>query len=232
MESGVLILDGALSGAENMARDEALLGQVSASGQPTLRLYRWSPATLSLGYFQKLEDVADARALARHGLGWTRRVTGGGAILHDAELTFSLTLPSGHAWLKGTVDDSYKAVTRPLIEVLRARGVAADFRGECQSRKTANCFAGAACADLTLGGQKVFGSAQRRREGATLTHGSLLFEIRHDLWREVFGERLGSGFTALREQGADTRGLEEALVESYGQALGLSWQREEGKALF
>jgi len=208
------------------------LGKVSQSGRPTLRFYRWSPPTLSLGYFQKLEDVADARALARRGLGWTRRMTGGGAILHDIELTYSLTLPSAHPWLKGSVDDSYRAITQPLLDVLKARGVAADFRGECQSRKAANCFAGAACADLTLAGQKVFGSAQRRREGATLTHGSLLFEIRHELWREVFSERLGTGFTSLQEQGADSSGMEDALTESYGQALGLSWQVQEGKALF
>ncbi len=232
MESGVLILDGALSGAENMARDELLLGRVSQDGLPTLRFYRWSPPTLSLGYFQNLEDVADARVLARHGIAWTKRMTGGGAILHDSELTYSLTLPSAHPWLKGTVDDSYKAITQPLLKVLKARGVAANFRGECQSRKTPNCFAGSACADLTIDGKKIFGSAQRRREGATLTHGSLLFEIRHDLWREVFGERVGSGFSSLREAGADTRGIEEDLVQSYGQALDLSWHKEEGKALF
>jgi lipoate-protein ligase A len=193
-------LDGAFAGAENMARDRALLERAIAGEGPFLRIYAWVRPTLSLGYFQALDDVAEAGAAARLGVDVVRRFTGGGAILHDREVTFSVALPAWHAWAKLDVNASYLAVTQPLLKLLRDHGVEARFRGgDGPSVKAPHCFAGAACPDITVAGRKLFGSAQRRRQGALLQHGSLLLDIDAPLWSGVFGPRLGDGYISLAQ---------------------------------
>lgn len=192
--------DGPLPGAENMARDLALLERAIAGEGPFLRVYRWARPTLSLGYFQREEDVAEAGAAARLGVDVVRRFTGGGAILHHRELTYAVVLPASHPWALLGVNDSYLEITRPLLTLLRSRGVEVRYRGEeTQAVKAANCFAGTACPDLVAEGRKLFGSAQRRRQGAVLQHGSLLLDIDPGLWAGVFGPRIGSGFISLAE---------------------------------
>jgi len=196
----IFIADGALPGAENMARDQALLERAITGEGPLLRVYGWRGPTLSLGYFQDEAAVAEAGAAQRLGVDLVRRFTGGGAILHHHEVTFALAVPPAHPWAALGVDDSYLALTRPLLGVLGAAGVEAAFRGGAvPAHKAANCFAGAACPDLVHGGRKLFGSAQRRRRGAVLQHGSLLLDLDLELWRGIFGPRLGQGFTSLAE---------------------------------
>lgn len=194
------ISDGALPGAENMDRDLALLERAIAGEGPFLRVYRWARPTLSLGYFQREEDVAEAGAAARLGVDVVRRFTGGGAILHHRELTFAVALPASHPWARLGVNESYLEITRPLLTLLRSRGVEARFRGDATTDvKAINCFAGSACPDLVVGDRKLFGSAQRRREGAVLQHGSLLLDIDRELWVAMFGSRVGDGFISLAQ---------------------------------
>ena len=190
------------------------------AGVPTLRLYSWAEPTLSLGYFQKLEDVADKAFMDANGVGLCRRPTGGGAILHDRELTFSLCLPASHPALQGSINDSYLALTQPLLDVLKSLGLPASFRGDCATSKTPNCFAGSACPDLVVGGKKIFGSAQRRKENAVLMHGSLLFEVREALWQGVFRGHFGSGFAGVGHAGEDWESL---LKTAYSRALELDF---------
>lgn len=204
-----------------MEFDAWLLQAVAESGEGVLRLYRWQRPTLSLGYFQKLEDVADAAFMSSRGVDLVKRPTGGGAILHDQELTFSLCLPLAHQALQGSINDSYVNLTRPLLDVLRKLNISATFRGECPSSKPANCFAGAACPDLVVDGKKVFGSAQRRKDKAVLMHGSLLFEIDEALWRGVFAGNIGGGFAGVGHAGENWESL---LKEAYGAALGLDFK--------
>ncbi|MES2202025.1 MAG: lipoate--protein ligase family protein [candidate division FCPU426 bacterium] len=223
MDAGYFLDSGALSGAENMAIDAALLKVAAAEQRVILRLYRWSRPTLSLGYFQKLDEVADPGFVAARAVEVVRRPTGGGAILHDDEMTFSLAMPAGHSALACSVDESYLALTRPLLELIRMRGIDAKFRGEATvPLKGINCFSGSACPDVVVGGDKVFGSAQRRRDNAVLMHGSLILGIDWPLWRGVFGQRLGQGFASLPQ----LSGLDWAaeMQKAYGNALGLSWE--------
>lgn len=192
--------DGPLPGAENMSRDLALLDRAVAGQGPFLRVYAWERPTLSLGYFQKEEQVLEAGAAARLGVDVVRRFTGGGAILHHLEVTFAVAVPAAHPWASLDVNGSYLEITRPLLSLLQARRVNARYRGgDAPTVKAQNCFAGSACPDLVVKGRKLFGSAQRRREGAILQHGSLLLDIDLDLWRAVFGPRLGEGFISLAE---------------------------------
>lgn len=157
-----------------MGRDEAVLRAVGAGEQPpTLRLYGWQPPCLSLGYGQRSADVDFARATA---LGWevVRRPTGGRAILHTDELTYSVTLPAGHPLAAGSVIESYRRISAALLNALQRLGAQA-----VADRQTAAQEAGAVCFEtpshyeVTVGGRKLIGSAQVRRFGGVLQHGSL-----------------------------------------------------------
>ena len=155
----------------NMGLDEALLFSVGAP--VTLRLYTWSPDTLSLGYFQALEDVpAAGRAGAL-----VRRITGGGAIHHAAELTFSIAAPLEHPLYRGPVAGSYERVHALVAAALARHGVMARERGEGRLESdregTGMCFHESTAQDLVWDARKGVGSAQRRREGRVLHHGSI-----------------------------------------------------------
>jgi len=154
-----------------MALDEALL--LARDAPPTLRLYTWSPAALSLGYFQRFADVpAAARAGAL-----VRRATGGGAIWHERELTFSVAADAAHPLYAGPIADSYERVHAAVADALRPLGVDATLRGERSLRSdradTGMCFHVSTPLDLVWDERKGVGSAQRRTGGRVLHHGSI-----------------------------------------------------------
>jgi lipoate-protein ligase A len=159
------------SPAFNMGLDEALLE--SSDAAPTLRFYSWKPATLSLGYFQRVADVPaaqDARSLVR-------RITGGGAIHHQHELTFSIAVALDHPLYRGTTAESYERVHGAIASALRRFGVAPELRGarELASERagTGMCFHRSSELDLVWNDRKGVGSAQRRKRGRVLHHGSI-----------------------------------------------------------
>lgn len=161
-------------GPTQMARDEAL-HESAARGGSSMRFYRWSEPTLSLGYFQRADErLADPKLAA---LPWVRRASGGAAILHHApyELTYSLALPADAA--KIPAGDSWICrVHHALRDGLRARGlgVRAVVCGEEQKLGDFLCFLHHTPGDLVLAGAKVVGSAQRKQHGALLQHGTIL----------------------------------------------------------
>jgi lipoyl(octanoyl) transferase len=173
-------------GAWNMAVDEVLMEVVAADGVAALRFYEWSEPTLSLGYFQAAAD----RRLHSPSLACplVRRSSGGGAILHDRELTYSLAIPTGHPWA-ANAERLYIATHEALAAALKSLGVAASPRGEAShagnseaNRETPPpllCFQRRAVGDLLIGETKIAGSAQRRRRGAVLQHGSILLAASH-----------------------------------------------------
>ncbi|HPD30097.1 MAG TPA: lipoate--protein ligase family protein [Phycisphaerae bacterium] len=177
------ISDGPADGPVNMARDEAILLSVSEGGAPpTLRFYRWSPPTVSLGYFQSYSDYA-ALPPPAGGLPVVRRLTGGGAILHDLELTYSLVLPSNHPLLPacgaaGLYDVVHDAFARFLtnLGVSVIKGPSAS--GGASHRGPFFCFDRHNRFDLLTDGRKIMGSAQRRLRTAILQHGSLILDNR------------------------------------------------------
>lgn len=159
------------SGAWNMAFDEALLLDGLAHGRGHLRFYRWEGPTLSLGYFQKPEERDPALAE----LPAVRRLSGGGAILHDDEWTYSCVVPAGHPITRRPVE-LYDLVHAAVVEVLSSRGFEVAPRGAAAAHGASPflCFGRGDERDLVCRGHKVLGSAQRRRRGAILQHGSLL----------------------------------------------------------
>jgi lipoate-protein ligase A len=174
MDHARLISDPALPGAWNMAVDQALLAAVASTGRPVLRFYRWTPPTLSLGYFQSIADRESHRPSASCPV--VRRATGGGAILHHRELTYSLCLPTGNrlAWESRSL---YQAVHQSLIDVLGEWGLAAAMVSESNGNDAGTpflCFQRRSPGDVLLGPSKICGSAQRRSGTALLQHGSIL----------------------------------------------------------
>ena len=170
--------DPALDGPVNMARDEALMHSVGdRASPPTLRLYQWNAPTISLGYFQAFSDLGSLSEALR-GLPVVRRLTGGGAILHDLELTYSVELPVKHALVSGKPNRLYALVHDALIASLSALGVRAARCGQTDDsgprRGPFFCFARRHEFDVLVGSDKIAGSAQRRTRDAILQHGSII----------------------------------------------------------
>ncbi|MGB0715462.1 MAG: lipoate--protein ligase family protein [Phycisphaerae bacterium] len=181
-----------------MARDELLMQRANEpSYVPTLRLYEWEP-TISLGYFQRFEDVQHQDQSVAE-LPVVRRLTGGGAILHDFELTYSIILPVDHPLVAGKPNQLYELAHDAIIRFLEKEGMAAHRNGETDDSGAAKgpffCFARRHALDVLIGDDKIAGSAQRRTRTALLQHGSLI---------------LGRRFTA--QPSAEINQPHEALV--------------------
>jgi lipoate-protein ligase A len=164
-------------GAWNMAVDEAILEAMDREDSlPTLRLYAWEPACLSLGYAQPLADV-DMERLNTCGWEVVRRPTGGRAVLHTDELTYSVIAPLKEPRVAGSLLDSYQRLAGALTEALRrlALNVEIQEKAETPSVQNANpvCFEVPSAFEITVDGKKLIGSAQARRREGVLQHGSL-----------------------------------------------------------
>ncbi len=164
------------SGAENMALDEALMSRARESGEWVMRVYGWSSPTISLGRNQTARGRYDLDRIRARRLGVVRRPTGGRAILHDREITYSVTAPVAGA---GDLRQSYERINRLLLAALRDLGVdarVADRAKRAAGPGMAPCFDEPSEGELVTGGRKLAGSAQWRVDGALLQHGSILVE--------------------------------------------------------
>lgn len=174
-----LIEDPPLDGYRNMAVDEALLESCAsrAAGFPCLRLYSFHPACLSLGFSQPAEGAVDPSWCRSHGIDIARRPTGGRAVLHDAEVTYAVVGRYGEPPFPATVLDSYCVISRGLIAGFASLGLrAAVTAGEKPAGPGAGgavCFAEPTRHEIASGEFKIAGSAQARRRGAFLQHGSI-----------------------------------------------------------
>jgi len=200
-----LLVDAPLVGAWNMAVDEVLLDGVAAgTTPPTIRFYGWNPPCLSLGYFQPF-DVVDVDGCRALGVDVVRRPTGGRAILHDRELTYSVALPAPVLGQDGGVLPSYYRLSLVLQDGLRRLGVPATLAPESARSSAAHgpvCFDRPSAHEILLHGRKLVGSAQTRRGGGLLQHGSILNEPRIDKLMACLH----------RTDGAGSRGLEDGVA--------------------
>ena len=163
-------------GAWNMAVDEAVLEHVGRrESLPTLRLYAWEPACLSLGYAQPYADVDEVRLRER---GWevVRRPTGGRAILHTDELTYSVIAPTDEPAVAGPLLESYNRLAVALLAAVHSIGLPVEMKEvSSPNHETPNpvCFEVPSAYEITVEGKKLIGSAQARRKEGVLQHGSL-----------------------------------------------------------
>ncbi|MCK5139155.1 MAG: lipoate--protein ligase family protein [Thermodesulfovibrionia bacterium] len=189
---------GFLSGYENMAIDEAVFKSCQqGKSLPTIRLYGWTPPAVSLGYFQKAEKSVNLEACKRRGVDVVRRLSGGRAVLHDRELTYSLICPEKTPPFGNTILETYKTISMCLISALKNLNLDAKWVTSKDKHssfrhlndKTVSCFSSPSWYEITVEGKKICGSAQKRGGGVWMQHGAILLE--HDI--EMLVEVLKSG---------------------------------------
>jgi lipoate-protein ligase A len=172
-----LLLSPPASGAWNMAVDEAILQSIGQKQSlPALRLYAWQPPCLSIGYAQPCSDIDQSR-LHHLGWDWVRRPTGGRAILHTDEFTYSVIAPANEPRLAGSVLESYLRLSKALLSALFSLGIPAfanplNPSSSSQADRTI-CFEIPSNYEIVVNGKKLIGSAQARRQDGVLQHGSL-----------------------------------------------------------
>ena len=227
---------GAQAGDYNMALDAALAHRRKCN-EPILRVFKWQPDCISLGYHQKVEEV-DLGKCRQAGIDVARRPTGGRAILHAQELTYSVVIPATHAWFEILPLDIYRRLSEAIAAGLRHLGAAVNFApGEklhVDGRPLRMaCFASAARNELLAAGKKIVGSAQRRFRQGILQHGSILLDQAHDQLpefltgtaseREIERRRLEDHTTTLRQVCARAVNFDETM-SALRRGFAETWQ--------
>ena len=237
------------TGAWNMAADESILEHIHrGQSRPTLRLYSWNPPCLSLGHAQSFKDV-DVERLKSHGWDVVRRVTGGRAILHTDELTYSVTGSAEEPVLSGGVLESYNRLAQALLYAVQSLSVPVEINEEVGhagsvTQQNPVCFEVPSTYEITVNGKKLIGSAQARKKEGVLQHGSLpltgdltricealVFE--DESARQTAKERLLTRATTVKSVlGVETswESAAQAFVNGFETKLGIQFEREEMSA--
>lgn len=165
---------------ENMSIDEALFNSACNSGVPVLRLYGWAPATVSLGFAQRSAEALDFVEVARRHIAWVRRPTGGRAVLHDMEVTYSVSVPESDPLYGMGLEASYEWLCQPIVTALGSLGIHAELAPHGSSGfSSASCFTAPGTTDILARRRKLVGSAQMRTRKGFLQHGSVI--LKNDL---------------------------------------------------
>jgi len=228
-----LLDSGPSSGAENMRIDERLLREAS-DGEivPTLRFYTWDPPAVSLGRFQEERTAVNAEACKRLGVGIVRRTTGGRAVLHHRELTYSIVSRTDNPLFPKSVLGAYKVIATGLQACLLNLGIQADIVSRPSRHAVSSprhpkdpaCFSSPSWYEIVADNRKIVGSAQRRLPGAFLQHGSILID--HD---PVFEAELIPGGSRGRAAGiahvlgrsVSPEEVVKAFTNGFSDALGI-----------
>jgi lipoate-protein ligase A len=228
---------GAHIGAYNMAIDEELLAQAQAGEQtPVLRFYTWDPAAVSIGRFQKIGVAVDADACERHGIDIVRRITGGRAVLHYRELTYSIIARADDPLFPANVLGTYKLIAAGLLQGLKNLGIPAEMvsrssRHAALVKKNAKdpaCFSSPSWYEILVHGRKIIGSAQRKLSGAFLQHGSILMDYDPALEAEVIhGGGNNDVVTSIRQElGRDVslEAVKFGFIKGFSEALAIDFE--------
>ncbi|MGI6628227.1 MAG: lipoate--protein ligase family protein [Bacillota bacterium] len=241
-----LLSHGPMKGRYNMSVDEAIQnacrrGEVG----PTLRFYQWEPACLSLGHFQDVTREVNFQNLKDLGIDLVRRSTGGKAVLHDDELTYSIVIPERD--LPGTILETYQELSKALLDGLRALGIPAEMAAlehgvtarDPRFRQAA-CFSAPSWYEIVAYEKKITGSAQVRRGGIILQHGSIPFEIdfhklvkclktsseEHARRAEAMLSRKSAGLSQVWGSEVSRQELESALILAFESVF--DWDLDKG----
>lgn len=221
------LLSEPMDGVTNMALDEALMLRAAQCGEGVFRVYAWSSPTLSFGRNQRARDQYDVAAAGARGIGFVRRPTGGRALLHHREITYSATLP-----VSSPTDSraAYDFINEVLIDGLGRLGVPVERASGTMAIPPGirPCFDIPAERELALGGRKLVGSAQWRHDGALLQHGSILVRDDQQVIASLMREPMAVSLAATladrmgREPTVEEAGavLRDALRDRTGAAVG------------
>jgi len=163
MEQWRLLKTGFKNAYSNMAIDKAILVAASEGKvPPTVRFYGWNPPAISLGYFQSVTDEVDIQACGRFGVEYVRRITGGGAVFHEKELTYSIVVPESHPAIPKNIMESYGRICGAVMHGLSHLGIDSEY---------------APINDIITGGRKISGNAQTRKYQTVLQHGTVMMDV-------------------------------------------------------
>ncbi len=221
MEKWRLLVHGARDAFTNMAIDESLL----ISGKPTIRFYKWKPSAISIGYFQGIEEEVNLKECEKHGIDVVRRISGGGAVFHDekGEITYSLIAPE--EMLPENILASCDKICSSIAHGLGYMGADAEF---------------SPLNDIVVNGRKISGSAQTRRQGNVLQHGTILIDLNAELMFSLLNvsakkiedkgiKKASKRVTCLQAEVGEVNENEliKALVRGFEEGFGI--QLAEGK---
>lgn len=193
------------TGEKNMQIDNDLLDFAIGNklNEPVFRLYGWSPACVSLGRNQK-DDFLDKEFLKSKNIDLVRRLTGGRALLHDKEITYSYVCSVSSLKKGESIVESYKEISQILIDSFEKMGISLEFGQKKTNTKFDYCMSLSTGADLCYEGKKLIGSAQFRKEGYILQHGSILLDYDKKLFEEIFKEKIDeNSLTCLKQIDSD-----------------------------
>jgi len=163
-----LIIDEPQGGSLNMGIDNAIAEFVSKNAaDPTLRIYSWIKPAVTVGYFQKISDTVNSGYCNDNNIDIIRRVTGGGTVFHDKEITYSFIVPIKNKVIPEEIEASFRVIIDPIISALKSAGIDASF-------KPVN--------DILAQGRKISGSAQTRKQGVLLQHGTVILDINKEMF--------------------------------------------------
>lgn len=230
-----LLIDAPADGATNMARDEALLiSQATGVLPPTLRFYQWSPACLSIGRFQRSSDIA-CDVCAAHHIDIVRRPSGGRALLHDDELTYTMVIRVDHPLFKRhhSILETYHQISLALQRGLQHLKVPVELTPARVKRShgSAACFDAPASYELTVNGRKLVGSAQVRRDGVLVQHGVIPFTMDMDRLVTLFVQpppQLGTHMTTLGKitnKPYSFDSVADALIKGFKKTWGIRFEQ-------
>lgn len=246
MDKWRVIRSKSYNGAMNMAIDEAIMiAHKEGRAKPTLRFYTWDPACITIGYFQKLEDEIDLARCKELNVDCVRRITGGRAVLHEDELTYSIIVGEDNQLMDSSITKSYKFISEGLVKGLNLCDIYTDDlnKGEKIGREnlSAACFNAHASYEIAISKKKVVGSAQSRKDGVILQHGSIVLDFDVNKLFELIKtesqerkERL-INFTARKASGIenetniklDINELEKNLIKGITQHFNVEFIEED-----
>lgn len=238
-----LVDTGYAGGYWNMAVDEAILQEhIAGRVPPTLRFYAWKPATVTTGYFQDMEKEIDVEACQKAGFHFVRRLTGGRAVLHDVELTYSIVAREDNPVVSGSILESYLKISRGLLAGLAKLGIQAEMVTHVKKTKgSAACFDSPSWYEVVYQGRKLVGSAQTRKHGVILQHGSIPFildgkklfsvlKIKNEELRERLAQsfkRQACGLNEILGREISYAEAVEAFAQGFAEALGVTLEKQE-----
>jgi lipoate-protein ligase A len=224
----------------NMAVDEAILQAHSKDlVPPTLRFYGWNPATLSIGYFQHAKKHIDHETRKKRNFGFVRRLTGGRAVFHDQELTYSVVVSEKHHLVSSSVKGTYRKINRALELGVNRLMLQVDHatNGNQTDFSSAACFDAAGTEEFLVEGRKVIGSAQTRQQGVLLQHGSILIDFDWQAFYDIFSfpseqsqnkfqENLGT-LSQLCKREVTINEVIYAMLTGFEQGLAISLEEQK-----
>jgi len=231
-----LLVDPPADGAWNMAVDDALLERAAADEEflPTLRVYGWEPAALSLGRNQRAEGAHNPDYLRSQSIDLVRRPTGGSAVLHEYERTYAVVARVGREPFTSGVVETYGRIAAVLCDALERLGLSADEYSPSRrvQADSVACFSEPSAHEIAVAGRKLIGSAQRRRRRAFLQHGSILCRADAQRLADALGASgsVPQGFTDLESvlgRSVEPAALDQALIDAFAAGFSGVMQRSE-----